>query len=209
MGPEILTLIIALIACLAIFWIILKFSSTRITNQYQILAKRFGLELEQDEPKMGGFIRPEPTLYGTYRNREISFSAPGKGLKGSRQIESVLKVQLGDKELKAQMFAKTALSSLGQRGHEAKGRWKSGDEAFDQAVEVRSESSQTLSATLTSERRSWLSAHLKKSKATLYIADGIIAYAELGLIADDPTRARFEDVVEFLCNFAEAVEELK
>ena len=72
--------ILALVSCAVVFWLILNFSSEKITKQYRALAARFGLELEQLPPKMRGFIRPDPTVYGTYREREISFSAPGRGM---------------------------------------------------------------------------------------------------------------------------------
>ena len=206
MGPELLLLLLPLAACLGIFWIILKFSSARITSQYRLLAERFGLELDQPPPRAGGFVRPDPSLYGHYRGREVSFSAPGKGLKGTRQTESVLKVELKDRTLRAQLAPTGLLGGLSQRDSGGQSRWKSGDASFDQAVDVRANHAATLAEVLTDERRSWLAGQLKKSKASLYIGDGTIAYAKLGLIADAGTRQMFEEVVEHLCDFAEAVE---
>lgn len=205
MGAEILRLLVPLALCLGIFWVILKASSARIANQHRLLAERFGLEIDQPPPKMGGFIRTDPSLYGRYRGRELSFSAPGKGLKGSRQIESLVKLELRDRTLRAQMTPKGLLRSFGQRAG-GLARWMSGDEAFDQAVDVRADHSRILEAVLTVERRARLAEHLRKSKATLYIGDGTIAYAKLGLIADEATRRQAEEVVEFLCDLAEAVE---
>ncbi|BCX49610.1 hypothetical protein HAHE_35180 [Haloferula helveola] len=206
MGPESLLLILPVAGCLGIFWIILKFSSSRIATQYRLLAERFGLELDQPPVKMGGFVRPDPSLHGEYRGREVSFSAPGKGLKGTRQIESLVKLELKDRRLRAQMAPAGLLGGLRQRDSGGKGRWKSGDEAFDEAVDVRTGNPAILQEVLTDERRKWLASALKKSKATLYIGDGAIAWAKLGLIADEATRLRFEEVVEFFCDFAEAVE---
>ena len=48
--------------------------------------------------------------------------------------------------------------------------------------------------------------NLKKSKATLYIGGGNLAYAKLGLIADEATRKDFEAAAEFLCDLAESAE---
>jgi hypothetical protein len=59
---------------------------------------------------------------------------------------------------------------------------------------------------LTEERRTWLASNLKKSKATLYIGGGNLAYAKLGLIANEATRKDFEAAAEFLCALAESVE---
>jgi hypothetical protein len=47
---------------------------------------------------------------------------------------------------------------------------------------------------------------LKKSKATLYIGAGNIAYAKLGLIANEAARKDFEAASEFLCDLAETIE---
>ncbi|MEM9080132.1 MAG: hypothetical protein AAGC74_05505 [Verrucomicrobiota bacterium] len=206
MDPAaIVSLILALVGSAGVFWVILKFSSEKITKQYRVLSERFGLELEQLPPQMGGFVRPEPTAYGIYREREISFSAPGKGLKGTRQIETVLKVELKDRTLRGQISV-TGLLGLGQRDHGGQARWQSGDQAFDAAVDVRTNQGEIFARVLTKERQQQLATILKASKATLYIADGTMAYAKLGLIADDATRQAFEEVVDFLCDFAETVE---
>ena len=206
MGPELLLLLLPLAACMGIFWIILRFSSARITNQHRILAERFDLEFSQLPATMGGFVRPEPTVYGAYRGREISFSAPGKGLKGSRQIESLLKLELRDRRLKVQMAPTGLLGGLRQRDSGGLSRWKSGDEGFDRAVDVRTSHGEVLNGVLTEERRTWLADRFKRSKASLYVGDGTIAYAKLGLIGDEATRLQFEEMVEFLCDFAESLE---
>ncbi|MCH7226734.1 hypothetical protein [Haloferula sp. A504] len=207
MGPELLLLLLPLAACLGIFWIILRFSSARIANQYRLLSERFGLELDQPPAKMAGFVRPDPSLYGRYRGRELSFSAPGKGLKGTRQIESVVKLELRNRQLKAQMAPSGLLGGLRQRDSRGQDRWKSGEATFDQAVDVRTNEPKTLEEVLTDDRRTWLAGNLKSLKGSVYVGDGTIAYAKLGLIADDATRLKFEEVVDFLCDFAEAVED--
>lgn len=207
MGPELLLLLIPFAACLGIFWVILRTSAGRIARQYRLLAERFGLELDQPAARMGGFVRPDPSAYGDYRGREVSFSAPGKGFKGTRQIESLLKVGLKDRRLRAQLAPTGPLGGLRQRDSGGQDRWKSGQEVFDQAVDVRTNDARALATALSDERLTWLAGTLKKTKASLYIGDGTIAYAKLGLIADDATRKTFEEVVEFLCDFAEAVEE--
>ena len=78
---EIIFIVALIIAVVAVYWIVLKSSAEKIATQYQLLAERFGLELNQPDVKMGGFIRPEPTVYGNYRDREISISVPGKAYK--------------------------------------------------------------------------------------------------------------------------------
>lgn len=206
MGNEFLVLLIPLAACLAIFWIALKVSSSRISGQYQKLAKHFGLEMEQAPVKMGGFVRPDPALFGKYREREVSFSAPGKGLKGSRQTESLLKVELRNRKLKAQIAPKGLFGGLGQKASSGQGRWTSGDEVFDRAVDVRSKNEDLLEKLMTDERRSRMAELLREARATLYIGDGILAFAKLGLIGDESSRVHMEKAVEFLCDFAEAVE---
>jgi len=206
MGSVIPFVIALIVAVSAIYWIILKNSAASIAAQYQQLAQRFELELDQPPAKMKGFIRPEPSVYGCYREREISISAPGKGLQNTRQVESVLKLELKDSTLSAQLTAAGPLGGLRQRDSGGQARWKSGDEAFDRVVDVRTNQAEALAALLTAERRAWLASTLKKSKATLYIGAGKLAYAKLGLIANEATRQDFEAVAEFLCDLAETVE---
>lgn len=190
----------------AVFWILLRNSSAKIEAQYARLAKDLELELEVPPPKMAGFVRHEPAAYGSYRDREISFSVPGKGLQNTRQIETVLKIELRQKTLSAQFTAAGLMGSLGQRDAGKKARWKSGDAAFDDAIDVRSNAGERLAELLTAERRRWIAESLKKHKANLYIGGGTLAYTELGLIANDAVRNRFMAVSEFLCDLAETVE---
>ena len=206
MGPESFLLILPFAACLAIFWGILKFSSAKIATQYRLLAERFGLELSQPLPKMGGFVRPDPSLYGEYRGREISFSAPGKGLKDTRQMETVLKLELRDKRMKARMMPTGLFGGRRQRESGGLTRWESGDRTLDQAVDVLTNRPEPFEVMLAGERRPWLAGNLKGSKASVLVGDGTIAYVKLGMIADEATRLAMEEAVEFLCDFAEAVE---
>jgi hypothetical protein len=206
MGSEIIFIIVLIIAVALVYWIVLKSSAEKIVTQYQLLAARFELALNQSAAKMRGFIRPEPSVYGSYRGREMSISVPGKGLQNARQIESVLKLELKGSLLSAQLTAAGPLSGLRQRGNHSQARWKSGDEHFDRAIDVRTDHGGALAALLTEERRMWLTSNLKKSKATLYIGGDNLAYAKIGLIADETTRKDFEEAAEFLCDLAESVE---
>ena len=206
MESKIIFIIALIIAVVAVYWIVLKCAAEKIATQYQLLAERFGLELNQSAVKMGGFIRPEPSVYGNYRDREISISVPGKGLQNTRQIESVLKLELKGSLLSAQLTAAGLLGGLRQRDSGGQRRWKSGDEAFDSTVDVRTDQGEALASLLTEERRRWLTGTLKKSKATLYIGSDNLAYARLGLIANEATRKDFEAAAEFLCDLAESVE---
>lgn len=199
--------IVALVALvIALFWIILRSSSAKIEAQYRQLAEELELELEIPAPKMAGFVRNEPAAYGTYRGREVSVSAPGKGLQNTRQIETVLKIEFRDKTLSAQFATAGLMGRLGHRDSGKKARWQSGDATFDAAVDVRSDDGERLKAILSPESRSWLAQCLKKHKAKVYVGGGVIAYAELGLIANDAIRERFEAATEFLCDLAETVE---
>ena len=206
MGSEIIFIIALIIAVAAVYWIVLKSSAEKIATQYKLLAERFGLDFNQSAVKMRGFIRTEPSVYGSYRGREMSISVPGKGLQNTRQIESVLKLELKGSQLSAQLTAAGPLGGLRQRDSGGQARWKSGDERFDSAIDVRTDQAGALAALLTEERRRWLSSTLKKSKATLYIGGGTVAYAKLGLIANEATRKDFEAASEFLCDLAETIE---
>lgn len=198
---------IALIALVgSTFWLILKSSAGKIADQYALLAERFSLQLERPEPKMAGFVRPEPSVYGNYRGREMSISVPGKGLQNTRQVESVLKVEVRNNSLKAQLTAAGPLGGLRQRDSGKQEKWKSGDESFDANVDIRTNQGEALAALLDEPCRAWLASTLKKSKATLYIGGGNLAYARLGLIANKAIREDFEAATEFLCDLAETLE---
>lgn len=206
MGFEIIFIIALIIAVALVYWIVLKSSAEKIDTQYQLLAARFELALNQCAAKMKGFIRPEPSVYGSYRGREMSISVPGKGLQNTRQIESVLKLELKGSLLSAQLTTAGPLGSLRQRDSRGQARWKSGDERFDQTVDVRTDHGGALATLLTEERRMWLTSNLKRSKATLYIGGDNLAYAKIGLIAHEATRKDFEAATEFLCDLAESIE---
>ena len=206
MESEIIFIIALIIVVAAVYWIVLKSSAEKIATQYHLLAERFGLELNQSVVKMKGFIRSEPSVFGSYRGREMSISVPGKGLQNTRQIESVLKLELKGSQLSAQLTASGPLSGLRQRDSGGQARWKSGDVRFDHTIDVRTDQGGALAALLTEEHRIWLADTLKKSKATLYIGGGNLAYAKLGLIANEATRKDFEAATEFLCDLAESVE---
>jgi len=204
---ETVPFIIALSALVAaLYWIILRSSSAKIEAQYARLAKDLKLELEIPAPKLAGFVRNEPAAYGIYRGREISFSVPGKGLQNTRQIETILKIELRDKSLSAQFAPAGIMGSLGHRDSGKKARWQSGDAAFDAAIDVRCDAGERLQTLLSEKSRKWLAQALKKHKAKLYIGAGVIAYTEIGLIGNDAIRERYEDATEFLCDLAETVE---
>ena len=44
------------------------------------------------------------------------------------------------------------------------------------------------------------------TRATIYLGQGTLAFTELGLIAKEHQRERFEQAVEILCDFAEILE---
>lgn len=208
MGSQIAFTVGLAALIVALFWLILKKSSGSISTQYKLLAKRFEIQFEQPAPKMAGFMRPEPSLYGIYRGREMSISVPGKGLQGTRQIETVLKMGMKETDIRAQLTASGPLGSLRQRDSGKQQRWNSGDEAFDNAIDVRTNHGDQVGALLNADRRAWLASNLKKSKATLYIGGSTLAYAKLGLIGNESTREDFEAAAEFLHALAEAIEQI-
>jgi hypothetical protein len=197
---------IALVVAVAgIYWLVLKNASEKIARQYQLLSQSYDLELNIPEPAMAGFIRPEPSLYGHLNNREVSISVPGKGLQNTRQIETVLKLEISDKKFAAQLTGTGLLGSFRQRDSRGMERWKSGSDRFDSAVDVRTNDAATLERLLDEEARDSVAAVLKKGKGSIYIGSGVLAYAELGLIADDRRRERFESVLRLFLRFAEAL----
>lgn len=206
MGAQIAFVVVLVIGIAVLFWFILKTSSQRIAAQYQQLSERFGLELTIPEPKMGGFVRAEPFVHGDYRGREMSISAPGKGLQNTRQSETVLKLSLKDDALQVQITEAGLLGGMRQRDSGQKDRWMSGDREFDAALDVRTNDGVRLAMFLDVEVQRALLGLLKGSKATIYIRKGVMAVSVLGMVADDTSREFFEQATEFLCDFAEVAE---
>ena len=189
-----------------LYWWLLRRSAGQIRRQYDGLAERYGLELTAPDAAMGGFVRPEPFVHGRYRGREISISAPGKGLQNTRQTETVLKVAMSGGGLRVQIAGSGLLGRMGQRDSGEKKRWLSGDAAFDGALDVRTNDGVRLAMLLAPEVRQALLGLLEGSGASLYAAGGGLALARPGLLADEAGRAFFEDAVEVLCNLAELLE---
>ena len=203
---EFIFIIALVVVVTAVFWLVLRNSSTKISAQYQQLSEQLGLELNQPPAKMRGFLRPEPSLYGQYRGREVSISVPGKGLQNTRQVETVLKVEVRGLRLNAQLTATGPLSGMRQRDSGGLPRWKSGDAAFDAAVDVRTDQGDILGDLLNNERRAWLAMILSQSKGTLYLGKNKLVYARLGLVANEKARHELEAAVELLCDLAETIE---
>ena len=206
MGVEIAFAVMLLVGLVVLFWMIVRSSSQKITKQYAKLAARFELELTECPPKMLGLIRPEPFVHGHFRGREMSISAPGSGLQKSRQIETQLKVELGDKRLGCQMTSAGVFGSMRQRDSRAKERWTSGDADFDTAVDLRTNNPSIVARVLTPDRRERLCQLLKVSKAMIYVHNGIMIYSTLGLIANDADAERFIEAAELFYEIADAVE---
>ncbi|PXA05575.1 hypothetical protein DDZ13_01495 [Coraliomargarita sinensis] len=190
----------------ALYWLVLKNSAEKIAKQYVALADSYGLELNQPEPVMAGFIRPEPSVYGKIKEREISISVPGKGLQNTRQIETVLKLEITDNKFAAQFTGAGLLGSFRQRDSRGMERWKSGNESFDHAVDARTNDGGVLGRLLEGDLQSDIISVLKKGKGSIYIGSGVMAYAELGLIASDACRERFEAVLQLLLRLADALD---
>jgi hypothetical protein len=190
----------------ALFWIMVRHSSEKIVHQYREMGQHFKVELTEPEAQLGGFVRSEPFIHGVYRCREMSISVPGKGLQNTRQIETILKVEALEKSFNWQMTATGLLGGLRQRDSGNKVRWVSGDRAFDAAVDVRTNDDDRLLRMFDANRRATVIAILKGSKGTLALRDGVLSFAEFGLIADDRKRERFEQIAEVLCDLAEIVE---
>lgn len=206
MGIEIAFVVMLAIGLAVFFWIIVRNSSRKICQQYEKMAYHLRLKMTEPEPQMLAFIRPEPFVHGVYRDRALSISVPGKGLQGTRQIETTLKVEVTDKKIAWQMTAKSFLSGMSQRDSAGMDRWKSENNIFDLAMDVRTNEPSRLSRILHDDRLEEISAVLKGAKASIYLGNGMMVYTKFGLIADDRERERFIKVAELFCDLAEVIE---
>ncbi|MEM8867262.1 MAG: hypothetical protein AAGC73_03250 [Verrucomicrobiota bacterium] len=203
---EVLFVIAVVIALISLFWWITRSASERIVAQYSLMADRFDVELTVPPPQLGGFIRPEPFLHGTYRNSEFSISVPGKGLQNTRQIESMLKMEVANKEIDLQMGLSSGMSRFSRSEGGKQKAWKSGDANFDTTIAVRTATPEKLDALLTADARDAFLKLLKGSKGTIYMGKGTLTFAEYGLIADAAKRELFQQAVETFCDFSESLE---
>ena len=190
----------------ALYWTLLRNASCRIAAQYAALGERFGLELGEPPPRLLGFVRPEPYLHGICDGRELSVSAQGKGLQNTRQIETVVKLRVADGGLRFQMTASGLLGRLRQRDSGGQEAWKSGDAAFDAAVDVRTNRPEAMAAVLDDALRQTLRDLLEGPRGSLYLGNDTLVFAEFGLIADAARRERYERVIGALYALASAVE---
>lgn len=190
-----------------LFWFLLKRSSEQIHHQYKQMGARFALELTAPDPGFFGFVRPEPFLHGKYQGRELSISAPGKGLQNTRQTETVLKIALKNTDLELEIAGAGLISRMGQRGNRNRKRWYSGDPAFDAALDVRTNDGVRLAGRWAPQMQQMLQELLVKSSARLYLGNGVMALTRPGLLANDEGREYFESAVEGLALLAEFLED--
>lgn len=190
----------------AVFWFMVRQSSEKIVSQYRKMSQQLKLSLTEPDAQLAGFIRSEPFIHGTYRRREMSISVPGKGLQNTRQIETILKVKVEERSFTWQMTATGLLGGFRQRDSGSKTRWLSGDPLFDSAVDVRTNDDERFGRLFHVDRRALIAKILKGTKATITMRDGVLSFAEFGLIADDTKRERFLEITELLCDLAEVVE---
>lgn len=208
MNEPILYSFLFLLVCatVALFWVLAKQGAERITAQYRLLAAHLGLELSEAPARMLGFIRPEPFVHGVWRGREMSISVPGKGLQNTRQMETVLKMELRLQDFRLQGTAAGLLGRFRQRDSGTKGRWISGDPVFDAAVDLRTNDTARTEQVLDPARRERIAELLKGGKSTLYVSKGMMVFTDYGLIASDASRERFERLAAFLDEFGQTLE---
>lgn len=206
MVVEICFVVVLAIGVAAVFWFMVRQSSEKIVHQYRKMAQQLKLEMTEPDAQLGGFIRSEPFVHGMYRRREMSISVPGKGLQNTRQIETILKIKVDEASFIWQMTATGLLGGFRQRDSGSKERWMSGDTVFDSVVDVRTNDDDRFGRIFHIDRRTHVARILKGSKGTMTLRDGVLSFAEFGLIADDSKRERFQEITELLCDLAEIVE---
>jgi hypothetical protein len=203
---EISFVVVMALGLAFLFWIMLRNASRNIAVQYVILSERFGLELTQPPAQLVGFNRPEPFVHGEYRSRELSISVPGKGLQNTRQIETTLKVAVDAPSFSFQMTGSGLLGRMRQRNSGTRTRWSSGDSAFDQAVDTRTNNDARLVRVLGPQQQAKVLEFLSASKGSIVCRDGMLIFAKLGLLSKEANRELFEAVAEFFCDWAERIE---
>lgn len=187
----------------ALFWWGLRSAASRIEGQYSTLSRELGLELTVPEAKLYGFVRPEPSLYGTFKGHEVSVSAPGVGLQKTRQSETVLKIGINKQPLVAQIVSAGMFARLQQRGSSGLRRIsREGD-----TVDIRASEARNRDLLIAAPFHAWLSEDLPASKASVYIGEISLAYVHPGLLSNVQIRTQIATAAEQLTNLAIQLDE--
>ena len=203
---EISFVIALTVGVIALFWLIVRNSSDKIVHQYRKMAQQLELSVTEPQARLAGFVRSEPFIHGIYRHREMSISVPAKGLQNTRQIETVVKIKVNSGTFTWQVTSTGLIGRLRQLDSGTKSRWNSGDPVFDAMVDVRTSDEGRFGRIFDEARRSVVLNILRGSKGSIKLRGDVLSFEEFGLIADDPTRERYMEITEVLCQLAEVVE---
>jgi hypothetical protein len=168
------------------------------------LARRFGLELQRHEAKIG--FEPPPTVAGRYRTRAVRFFNYTTGSGKSRTTWSAVTAAVGGAGgFTLELFPENIFTRIGT----ALGMQdiRVGDPAFDQVFLVKSNDPAYAAAALLPEIRARLLAERERgARGHLAIRDGEVRYAEMGAFDNEARVSRLADMLEAVCDLAEVAE---
>jgi len=176
---------------------------------YETLARDLSLELTTGTPKLWGFIRPEPFVHGHYRGREVSIAAGGRGLQGTREVETVIKVGGKTGNFRLQVTRSGKLAKMKQRDAGKDKPFKTGLLEFDQHFDLRGNRAPETSRLLNKEIREQMLACLAGSTGTLYLRNDMAVFVEYGLLTSEARRLKTVTRLELLINMLEAIEAIQ
>lgn len=192
-----------------IFWFLVRKGAMRSSEHFEALAEQFSLQLTTGEPRMFGFIRPEPFVHGTYRGREVSIAAGGRGLQGTREVETVIKIAAKTGNFRLQMTRSGRLAKMKQRDAGKDKPFKTGLPDFDGPFDLRGNRAPETARLLTPDMRQRMLEALSGSTGTLYLRNDMGVFVEYGLITSEEQRLKAAQRLDLLIDMAEGVEAMQ
>jgi len=204
---QVVFLLILVAGIAGLFRMLLQRAAERSRRQHRALAERFDLAMEDPPPRAFGFVWPEPAVHGRYRGREVSVAPTGKGLQNTRQIETAVKAEARAGGLEMQLTAAGVLGRMRQRDSRASTRCSTGDDSFDEAVDLRASDVHAPPRIFEdADLRRRVRETLQTTRGTLYAGKDTLVFVRFGLIQADRERESIESIVELLCDLGERIE---
>lgn len=180
----------------------------KLVAQFKKLGENLDLELTEYPPSFAGLMQRPPSLYGHFRNRELSIYAHGYGLDNTRQTDTAIRMQTkAPQDFQISFARRGTMSKIGQVGRLK--QCKTGDSAFDETFSLRSNNPQSAKHFFGEELRALITEAWSSESGFLTLGKQKLTYVEFGLPHEDSKREHLEKVTALCCEIAEALDIFK
>lgn len=179
--------------------------SQKIITQFEYLGQVFGLDTQIPKASLGGLYQRNPTLYGFYKERELSVYPRGYGMDNTRQTDIAIRLQTHGPEGLAFSFGKrNALTRLGQIGRLEPVSLDVPE--VGEAFSLRSNNPGAARALFTAECCRKLAQVWKADSGLLVFRDKILTYEESGLPRSRADAEQIEAMTRFCLEIADTID---